>query len=170
MRSLAVVLSRKKAVVEGILQLARQNKPDGSVFVNCAWPAHFARTYVCLDDADPLSFRLDNALRFLGIILFQRIDDWHIGLLSRMERRNRAPDPAICASDDRHLSCQPLRTSVTGLPLGLGSQSAFAAGQRVLVEHLLRVVISLLLVSGSTRDRSACNPPRADGVQLLCPL
>lgn len=72
-----------------------------------------------------------------------------------MERRNRAPDPAICASDDRHLSCQPLRISVTGLPLGLGSQSAFAAGQWVLVEHLLRVVISLLLVSGSTPDRSA---------------
>jgi anaerobic selenocysteine-containing dehydrogenase len=36
--SLAEVLPREKVVVEGVHQLARQNKPEGFMCVSCAWP------------------------------------------------------------------------------------------------------------------------------------
>ena len=74
-----------------------------------------------------------------GIVMFFEIDDCDMRALARIQRRDRAADPAVRPGDDRHLARQPPRSGKPRGPFGLWLEPAFVPGKRGVVQHLDRV-------------------------------
>jgi hypothetical protein len=71
--------------------------------------------------------------------MFAKIGDHDIRTFASKEDRDRAADPAVCASDDRDLAFQTIGARIARRPIRLGFQLAFMARQGIFVDHFGRV-------------------------------
>ena len=120
---LAGVVDQHIELAEGVDDLA--DRPE----------AEFLRPEIPRNGDGAAPFRLHDALGFRGVVMFAQIEDRNVGAFAREQGRNRAPDAAVGAGDDRYLAVQSPRPGIARCPVGLGLQLAFVPRKRIFVDR-----------------------------------